>query len=71
MKEWSQAEKKLLEQIMPLQNQLLQTKTYGDGEIGIITRKNDRSGIFVYFNSRTCGQVRIDGEEFLEEIKNQ
>lgn len=59
------AEKSLLEQIMPMQGKHVFTSNLGDGEIDTITRKNDLSGVYVYFHSNLHGQIKLDGEEFL------
>jgi len=62
-------EKELLEKIMPMQGKHIFTKNYGDGEIEMFTRKNDSSGIFVYFHSNLDGTIKLDGVEFLKEIE--
>lgn len=65
----TEVEKELMDKIMPLQGKHIFTKNYGDGEIEMVTRKNDLSGIFVYFHSNMDGTVKIDGKEFWEEVE--
>jgi len=67
--EITNVEKDLMEQVMPLQGKHIFTKNFGDGEINLITRKNDLSGIFVYFHSNLEGEIKLDGVEFLEEVE--
>ncbi len=35
----------LLDKLMPLQRKQIKTRTFGQGEIRLLTRKNDLSGI--------------------------
>lgn len=65
----TEVEKDLLDVIIPMQGKHIFTKTLGDGEIEMITRKNDLSGIWVYFHSNMDGVLKIDGKEFLQEVK--
>lgn len=67
--EMTNVEKELMDKIMPMQGKHIFTKNYGDGEIEMFTRKNDLSGIYVYFHSNLDGTVKLDGNEFLEEIE--
>lgn len=62
-------EKEVMEQVLPLQGKHIFTKNFGDGEIEMVTRKNDLSGIWVYFHSNLDGEVKLDGREFLDEIE--
>lgn len=61
-------EKELLDKILPLQRKHIFAKTYGDGEISRVTRKDDLTGVYVYFHSNLHGVIKLDGEEFLLEI---
>ncbi|MFF2532491.1 hypothetical protein ACFVS2_26850 [Brevibacillus sp. NPDC058079] len=61
-------EKGLLDQVLPLRGKHIFTKNYGDGEIDDVTRKNDLSGIIIYFHSNLEGVILLDGEEFLSEV---
>lgn len=61
-------EKELLGLILPLQRTHLLTKSYGDGEITRVTRKDDLTGVYVYFHSNLHGVIKLDDEEFLLEI---
>ncbi|MFF2834274.1 hypothetical protein ACFVSK_21120 [Cellulosimicrobium cellulans] len=65
------AEKELLDKILPLQRKHIFTKTYGDGEISHVTRKDDLTGMYVYFHSNLHGVIKLDGEEFLLEINKE
>jgi hypothetical protein len=65
----TEVEKSVMDKVLPLQGKHIFTKNFGDGEINMVTRKNDLSGIFVYFHSNLDGEVKLDGEEFLEEIE--
>lgn len=62
-------EQTILDQVMPLQGKHIFTKNLGDGEINLITRKNDLSGICVYFHSNWHGEMKLDGQEFLDEVE--
>lgn len=62
-------ENNLWDKITPLRGKHLFTKHYGDGEIETITRKNDLSGLFVYFHSNLEGSIKLDGQEFLNEVE--
>lgn len=62
-------EKELMDQVLPLQGKHIFTKNLGDGEIEMVTRKNDLSGIYVYFHSNLEGTLKLDGNEFLEEVE--
>ncbi|PLS19193.1 hypothetical protein CVD28_01940 [Bacillus sp. M6-12] len=62
-------EKSIMDKVLPLQGKHIFTKNLGDGEINMVTRKNDLSGIYVYFHSNLDGEIKLDGEEFLEEIE--
>jgi hypothetical protein len=64
----TKTEQEILNEVLPLQNKHIFTKSIGDGEIIHITRKNDLSGIHIYFHSNLHGQMKLDGIEFLEEI---
>lgn len=64
----NEAESDILEQLLPLQNKHIFTNSFGDGQIELITRKNDLSGAWVYFDSNEHGTVKLDGKEFLNEI---
>ena len=66
----SQGEEKLLSKILLLQGKHIFTKTLGHGEITRVTRKNDQSGVNVYFYSNIHEALKLDGEKFLEEIRN-
>lgn len=61
-------EKDLMDKVFPLQGKHIFTKNFGDGEINLVTRKNDLSGIYVYFHSNAEGEIKLDGQEFLEDI---
>jgi hypothetical protein len=63
-------EKTLLDQILPLQQMHIFTKTLGDGQIEMVTRHDDLKGVWVYFFTNDEGgyQMRLDGVEFLDEI---
>lgn len=65
------AEKELLDKILPLQRKHIFTKTYGDGEISRVTRKDDLTGVYVYFHSNLHGEIKLDGEEFLLELNKE
>ena len=67
--EVTDVEKELMDQVLPLKGKHIFTKNFGDGEIEIVTRKNDLSGIYVYFASNLDGTVKLDGQEFLDEIE--
>jgi hypothetical protein len=58
----------LLDKLMPLQRKQIKTRTFGQGEIRLLTRKNDLSGIWVYFQDEQKGEVKVDGEAFLREV---
>ncbi|GAB6989403.1 hypothetical protein [Paenibacillus pini] len=62
-------EKDLLECILLLRKRHLFTKTLGDGQIQRVTRKDDLTGINVYFHSNLHGEMKVDGEEFLKELR--
>ena len=61
-------EKDLHSKIKPLQGKHIFTKNLGDGEINKITRKNDLSGMWVYFHSNLEGELKLDATEFLSEV---
>ena len=61
-------EKELLKMVMPLQEKQIITKTLGEGKIDCITRKNDLSGVFVYFKAKENTISKLDGVEFLNII---
>jgi len=44
------------------------TKSFGDGEINMITKKNDLTGYYVYFHSNADGEIKLDAEEFLADV---
>lgn len=62
------SEKELLDKVLPMQGKHIFTCSLGDGEINSVTRKNDLSGIYVYFHSNIEGEIKLDGVEFLEEV---
>jgi len=61
----------MLQKAMDLQGKHIFTKTFGDGEINTITKKSydEADGIFVYFHSNRDGEIKLDGEEFLNDIE--
>ena len=61
-------EKELMEKVLPMQGKHIFTTSFGDGEINMVTRKNDLSGIWVYFHSNLDGEIKLDGDEFVEEV---
>jgi hypothetical protein len=61
-------EKDLHSKIKPLQGKHIFTKNLGDGEINKVTRKNDLSGMWVYFHSNLEGELKLDATEFLSEV---
>ncbi|KTF59777.1 MULTISPECIES: hypothetical protein [Bacillus amyloliquefaciens group] len=61
-------ESKLFNKIYRMQRKHIFTKNFGDGEISKVTRKDDLSGLYVYFDSNIDGQIKIDGLEFLEDV---
>jgi len=67
--EITEQEKDILHKTMALQGKHILTKSFGDGEINMITRKNDLSGVYVYFHSNREGEIKLDGEEFLNDIE--
>lgn len=65
--------------LKPLMKKHIFTKSYGDGQIESITRKNDLSGLWVYFYTNwdevpfdrdKNGCVKIDAEVFLSDIES-
>jgi hypothetical protein len=62
-------EKELMDKVLSLQGKHIFTKNFGHGEIEMVTRKNDLTGIYVYFHSNLHGTVKLDGVEFLEEME--
>lgn len=64
----TQVERNLFSRIIPLKGKHIFTKSLGDGEINMVTRKNDLSGVYVYFHSNAHGEIKLDGVEFLEEV---
>lgn len=62
-------ENDLLAKILPLQGKHLFTKTLGDGEIVKVTRKDDFTGAYVYYHSNLHEELKLDGNEFLDELR--
>jgi hypothetical protein len=58
----------LLAHLDKLRGKHLFTKTLGDGELELVVRKKDGSGIEVWFHSNGDGQIILDAEEFYGEV---